>query len=209
MHPDHVLGNAAFKDDQPIFVGHHNLAQSLSQRGDQYLSANKQLLGDDAFRGCEIILPTTAVEDKLTLDLGGRTLILEAQTKAHTDNDLIVTDTATNTLVLGDLLFSGHIPTLDGSVRGWLSLMEILKVRKAARVVPGHGPHAMQLPDAIVPEERYWSRVVSDIREMIKSGQGLEDATKSAGMSEKGNWQLFDQFHVRNVIAAYTELEWE
>ncbi len=209
MHPDHVFGNAAFKEDAPEFVGHHKLARGLAARADQYLATSKSMMGSDAFAGSEIVLPTTSVDDMLTLDLGGRQLVLEAQSVAHTDNDLIVTDTATDTLFLGDLLFSGHIPTLDGSLRGWLTLIEQLEGRKAARVVPGHGPHAMQLPEAVRDEKRYWSVVADDVRKLIDEGRTMSDAAKSAGRSESDNWKMFDQYHVRNVTAAFAELEWE
>ena len=209
MHPDHVLGNVAFKEDGAEFVGHHKLARGLAARADQYLATSKDMLGADAFEGSEIILPTVSVDDRLTLDLGGRQLVLEAQSVAHTDNDLMVTDSATGTLFLGDLLFSGHIPTLDGSLRGWLTLIEQLEGRKAARVVPGHGPHAMQLPEAVRDEKRYWSVVAADVRRLIKEGRALNEAAPSAGQSERGNWQMFDQYHVRNVTAAFAELEWE
>ncbi|HWM32394.1 MAG TPA: quinoprotein relay system zinc metallohydrolase 2 [Methyloceanibacter sp.] len=133
MHPDHVFGNAAFKEDNPTFVGHYKMARGLASRADQYLATNKRMLGEEAFEGIEIVLPTIAVEDKLTLDLGNRTLVLEAQPTAHTDNDLIVTDTKTGTLFLGDLLFSVHVPTLDGSIKGWLALIDELETRKVAR----------------------------------------------------------------------------
>lgn len=209
MHPDHVFGNAAFKADSPQFVGHHKLKRGLEARTQSYMASSKDMLGEDAFEGSEIILPTLSVEDTLTLDLGGRSLVCEAQKTAHTDNDLIITDSKTDTAFFGDLLFSGHIPTLDGSLRGWLSLIEQLEARKAARVVPGHGPHAMRLPDAMLPEKQYWSAVASDVRKLIKDGKDLTDATKTAGQSERPNWKLFEQYHVRNVTAAFAELEWE
>lgn len=209
MHPDHVFGNAAFKDDNPQYVAHHKLARGLSERANQYMAASKDMLGPDAFEGCEIILPTVNVQDKLEINLGDRTLLLEAQKTAHTDNDLIVTDTMTNTVILADLLFSGAIPTLDGSIRGWLALIEQLEHLQAARIVPGHGPHAMELPNAVADERRYWSVVAADVRKLIKEGKTMEEATKVAGQSERGKWQLFDQYHVRNVIAAFAELEWE
>jgi quinoprotein relay system zinc metallohydrolase 2 len=209
MHPDHVFGNAAFKEDAPTFVGHHKLARGLATRAERYLAINKDMLGAQAFEGIEIILPTLKVEDKTTLDLGGRTLILEPQRIAHTDNDLTIADSATNTLFMGDLLFSVHVPTLDGSIKGWLALIEEMKTRNAARVVPGHGPHAMQLPGAVEPEERYLTAIVDDVRRLIKEGKTLEDATKTAGFSERDAWKLFDHYHVRNVSAAFAELEWE
>jgi quinoprotein relay system zinc metallohydrolase 2 len=209
MHPDHVFGNAAFKEDNPAFVGHYKLARGLGTRADRYLAINKQMLGEDAFAGIEIIPPTIAVENSLSLDLGGRTLVLETQATAHTDNDLTVTDTATDTLFLGDLLFSVHVPTLDGSIRGWQALLDRLAGKKAARVIPGHGPHAMELPEALEPEQRYLAAIAGDVRRLIKEGKTLEDAVKTAGLSERDAWKLFDHYHVRNVTAAFAELEWE
>jgi quinoprotein relay system zinc metallohydrolase 2 len=209
MHPDHVFGNAAFKEDAPAFVGHHKLARGLASRADRYLAINKQMLGEEAFQGIEIVLPTVAVEDNLTLDLGGRSLFCETQATAHTDNDLTITDMATDTLFLGDLLFSVHVPTLDGSIKGWLALLDDLSRRQAARVVPGHGPHAMELPEALEPEQHYLAAIAADVRKLIKDGKTLEDATKIAGFSERDAWKLFDQYHVRNVTAAFAEFEWE
>ncbi|MGH6804677.1 MAG: quinoprotein relay system zinc metallohydrolase 2 [Methyloceanibacter sp.] len=209
MHPDHVFGNAAFKEDNPTFVGHYKLARGLGSRAERYLAINKTMLGEEAFEGIEIIVPTLAVEDSLNLDLGGRMLVLETQRTAHIDNDLTVTDTATDTLFLGDLLFSVHVPTLDGSITGWLALVDELSQRKAARVVPGHGPHAMALPEALQPEQRYLAAIAADVRQLIKDGRTLEEAIRTAGFSERDAWKLFDQYHVRNVTAAFAELEWE
>jgi len=208
MHPDHVFGNTAFTGENPQFVGHAKLPRALAARADRYLAINRELLGE-AFEGTRILPPQTLVKDRLELDLGDRKLRVEAHPTAHTDNDLIVTDAKTGTVFLGDLLFSGHVPTLDGSLRGWLSLIDQLERHAPARVVPGHGPHAMQLPAALGDEKRYWSTVAGDVRKLIAEGQTLSEATKTAGQSERGKWAMFDQYHVRNVTAAFAELEWE
>ena len=209
MHPDHVLGNAAFKSAGCEFVGHHKLPAALYARKESYLANARQRLGDDAFSGTEIIPPSLLVKDTLDLDLGGRTLTLKARPTAHTDNDLTIFDSATGTFFLGDLLFSNHVPTLDGSLVGWLNLIPALMQEKADRAVPGHGPNAMPWPDAIKPVERYLKVLAADVRKMIKDGKTIEQAVATAGQSERGNWALFDEHHPRNVTAAFTELEWE
>ncbi len=210
MHPDHVFGNVAFEAEKPTYVGHHKLPRALANRAERYLAINKELLGDKAFEGTRIIPPTLLVDGTTELDLGDRTLVLQSQKTAHTDNDLTVFDKKTGTLFLGDVLFSKHIPALDGSIRGWLTLLDQLKSRTdVARVVPGHGPASMEWPKALEAEHRYLATIADEIRALIKQGRTLAEATKEVGLSEKDAWELFKEYHARNVSAAFAELEWE
>ena len=102
MHPDHVLGNSAFKADQPRFIAHGKMARALQARGARYLETAQDAMGQEAFRGTEIVLPTEGVSDVTILDLGGRKLKLVAMPTAHTDNDLVVIDENTQTAFVGD-----------------------------------------------------------------------------------------------------------
>lgn len=209
MHPDHVLGNAAFRGEGVAFVAHHKMARGLAARAERYLAVNRGLLGEEAFAGTEIVLPTLAIQARHELDLGGRRLVLEPRPTAHTDNDLTVRDEASGTLFMGDLLFAEHVPTIDGSIRGWLTLLEGLEGESAARVVPGHGPPALTWPEAARPLKRYLGAVADDVRRMIKDGRPLAEASLSAAASEAQHWQMFADYHARNVSAAFAELEWE
>lgn len=208
MHPDHVFGNAAFAADKPEFIGHHKLATALAARKLQYFQANKPSLGA-AFDGVEIIPPARGVKGVETLDLGDRKLRLEAHATAHTDNDLTVFDETTATMFMGDLLFSGHVPVIDGSVTGWMAVMDRLAGENIALVVPGHGPAAMPWPEAVADQKRYLEGLVAQIRDYIKRGIPLSRAAREIGLDEKQAWLLFDDFNARNVAAAFAELEWE
>ncbi len=209
MHPDHIFGDAAFAADNPQFIGHKKLGRALAARAERYVSANRELMGEDAFAGSRVVPPTVAVDGTMELDLGGRKLVLEAHPTAHTDNDLTVLDAASGTLFMGDLLFSVHTPAIDGSIRGWLALLDKMEARPVARVVPGHGPASMPWPAAAKPLIRYLSTVAGDVRKAIKAGRTLAEAASTAGLSEKDAWELFEAFHARNVSAAFAELEWE
>jgi len=209
MHPDHIFGNAPFEAENPQFVGHAKLPRALAVRAERYLGINRELLGE-AFDGTRILPPTKLVKDRLELDLGDRKLLVEAHPTAHTDNDVTVFDEETGTLFLGDLLFSRHIPALDGSIKGWLTLIDALATRTdVKRAIPGHGPEQMPWPSAIAAEKRYLAKITDEVRAMIKEGRTLAEAARTAGLSEKDAWLLFKEYHARNVSAAFAELEWE
>lgn len=209
MHPDHIFGNAAFREIGATIVGHHNLPRALEARGVFYLHNYREQVGDTLMKGVEIVPPTMLVKDRLELDLGGRVLELQAWKAAHTDNDLTVFDTATRTLFAGDLAFMGSLPTLDGSLLGWLRQMDALAAIDAARAVPGHGPAPADWPEALTAERRYFDVMARDIRKAIADGTPLSEAVKTAGRSERDKWHLFDDYNERNATAAYAELEWE
>ncbi len=208
-HPDHVFGNAAFEGLSATFVGHHNLPRALAMRGQFYLKAFRRIIGDTLVDEVKIIPPTLLVADRMTLDLGGRTLELEAWPPAHTDCDLTVLDTKTRTLFAGDLVFVKHLPIIDGSLKGWLrDLPELAKV-PAARVIPGHGPVGLPWPQALDGERAYFEGLAKDVKSSIAKGEPVEGATKWAGQSERDDWKLFEDYNRRNVTAAYSEFEWD
>jgi quinoprotein relay system zinc metallohydrolase 2 len=208
VHPDHILGNLAFREDTPKYIGHTDLPQALVNNRDHFLKHFVAPMGepisDDLF-----ITPDQIVENTLELDLGGRVILLKAHRKAHTNQDLTVFDRQTKTLWLADLLFIDRIPALDGSVKGWLSLIEELRGIEAAHVIPGHGPVSAPWPEALAAEQRYLQTLVDEIRVLIARGGTLEEALETVGDSEKDRWILFAQYHKRNVSKVFVELEWE
>ena len=209
MHPDHIFGNAVFRDVGATIVGHRNLPRALAARGDFYLQSYRGQVGDALMEGVEIVPPTQTVDDRLELDLGDRKLELRAWKAAHTDNDLTAYDSATRTFFAGDLVFMGHLPTLDGSLLGWMRQLDELAAIDAAIAVPGHGPAPSAWPQALEDERRYFDVLAGDLRKAIADGVPLDKAVQTAGLGERGNWALFDDYNERNATAAYAELEWE
>jgi quinoprotein relay system zinc metallohydrolase 2 len=208
MHPDHIFGAAAFLGDRPQILGHRNLPGALARRQDYYERRLKEELGDLA-EGSVAVPPTRLIAARLEIDLGGRVLEITAHPPAHTDNDLSIFDRNTRTLWAGDLLFMERIPALDGSLLGWLAVMDDLADVAAARVVPGHGPRSAPWPQALDAQRRYLRQLRDEIRAMLRRGGTMEEAMAEVGRSEAPRWLLFDEYHRRNVAGAFHELEWE
>jgi quinoprotein relay system zinc metallohydrolase 2 len=207
-HPDHLLGAAAFLPDAPRFVGHAGLPRALAARGEFYLRTLERDLGALA-QGSAIVPPSLLVQQRTAIELGGRRLQIDAWPVGHTDNDLTVLDESTGTLWLSDLLFAEHVPVVDGSILGFLQVLERLRTMPATGFVPGHGRSSLPWPRAVDAQQRYLERIVRETRQALANGTTLQEAIDSVGYAEAGNWVNFDIFHRRNVTTAYTELEWE
>jgi quinoprotein relay system zinc metallohydrolase 2 len=215
VHPDHVLGNAEFSSAgpggaAPQVVGHYRLAAAMASHGPYYLNALRRDF-PPADHLATLIAPTIAVQDVRELDLGGRVLQLRAWPTAHTDNDLTVYEPRSGTLFLGDLVFLGHLPVLDGKLRGWRSVLQSLREMHPTRAVPGHGPVMGDWPAPLEPTATYLAALEADVRASIKRGESLAEAVQRLGSAPAARlpgWQLSEEFHRRNITAAYAELEW-
>jgi len=209
VHPDHILGDSAFTDQDAVFVGSARLPGAMQGRGPFYLNRLPQNVGPDDAKGAAIVLPTQVVDGETSLDLGDRTIVLKSWPTAHTDNDLTVWDPATKTLWASDLLFVNRIPVLDGNLSGWLSDLDGLAAIPASQVVPGHGPLVTEWPAGLADQRRYLTILRDEVRAVIARHGTMEQAMDGVGQGEKGKWLLFGLYNRRNVSAAFAELEWE
>lgn len=209
VHPDHAFGmGAVVAAGARVIIGHARLARAMAERGPVYAAAMARLVGP-AFEGSSMTPPTRTLRagESLRLDLGGRTVEIRAWPTAHTDTDLTVLDPQTGTLLAGDLVFLERLPVLDGSLLGWLEVLEELAAMPVRRVVPGHGPASAPWPRALAPERRYLTALRQQVRALVQAGVPLAEAP--ARVPPPVGWRLVEPFHGRNVTAAYAELEWE
>lgn len=206
VHFDHCFGHSAFSDLPVRFVGHRNLPRALAERAAYYSELLARACPD--FAGTEVVPPNETVDDVMTIDLGGRPLRLKAWPTAHTNTDLTVFDESTGTLWAGDLLFERRLPTLDGSLLGWLSVLDNLLPAEVHSVIPGHGAigdgHA-----AVAAQRAYLERLRDDVRQAIGEGLDIPATLARVGGDDPLDWLLVEHNHGRNIVSAYKELEWE
>lgn len=221
-HPDHVLGNVAFLNVKPDpkpgaasasttasdFVAAARFGPALAPRAPYYLNALQRDFGITLPREA-IIEANLSVERSLELDLGDRSLTLQAWPSAHTDNDLTVYDRKSRTLFASDLLFVGHLPVLDGKLLGWLAVLTELRRLDVAVAVPGHGPVSSAWPAVMDAQSAYLTMLLSQTRAALKNKLTIQQTVDSIVSPADAPWSLVKRFHRRNVTAAYAELEWE
>jgi quinoprotein relay system zinc metallohydrolase 2 len=207
VHPDHIFGASAFLKDDPVFLGHARLKEALLQRGAYYREKLSAIFGPE--RTGTVVSPGMEIRDRVEIDLGDRIIEVSAHAPSHTVCDLSLFDKNTGTLLPADLLFVGRMPSLDGSLRGWIKTLDALKNHAAARAVPGHGPVVVDWPVASAGITRYLTTLERDTKQAIADGIAIDAAIKTVAVSERSEWKLFDDYNGRNVGEAYKELEWE
>ena len=138
-HPDHALGNQAFKD---VPIGAlAGTTQRLHEQGDS-LAENLYRLVGDWMRGTEVVLPSQALTPGV-LSFGSHDLRL-LQLRGHSGADLAILDQQTGVLFTGDLVFYQRALTTPNSLglAPWLADIATLQALPWTLIVPGHGPIA-------------------------------------------------------------------
>ena len=136
-HPDHVLGNQAYRD-VPI-VALAGTRELLAEQGDGMAENMYRILGD-WMRGSEVVLPSETIEAGV-LELGGRRLQLLAL-QGHSGADLALLDQSSGVLFAGDLVFYQRALTTPNSpgLTQWQQDLQVLQALPWKQLVPGHGP---------------------------------------------------------------------
>jgi len=205
FHPDHVLAGQVFEEVSNV-VAHRRYSAAMAQRGDHYLGRFGGLMSPvDNFSW---LSPNVEVNESISINLGERKLLIVAHPTGHTDNDITVLDQKTNTLWASDLVFETRVPALDGSLTGWLEVLDNLEQTQPGLVVPGHGTPG-NWTETAGPQQKYLQALLGDTREAINAGLSLSDTLAKLEHKTSQDWALYKLYHTRNVTKAYAELEWE
>lgn len=150
---DHCYGNQLVPPDTHIYAGPHfneelhefapgGYAELTSAQTDPSVAAYLQgAFGPFDHSGIEFRDATVAVEDRLTVDVGGRRVDLHNLGPAHTSGDVIAWVPDSRVLFAGDLLFIGGTPVMwAGPASSWSAACDRMIALEPETVVPGHGP---------------------------------------------------------------------
>lgn len=199
-HPDHALGNQAFKD-VPIRA----LAGTIDGLREQGADFNSNLyrMTGDWMRGTEPLLPQEAVTAG-EVTIGRHTLQLLAL-KGHTAADLAILDRSTGTLFSG-IVFNGRTPaTPNATISDWLSSLQQLQALQPARIVPAVGPvgdTAMLAHDA-----DYLRWLDGSLRQAAAQGVDMAEALRLPIPARFDDFALLREEYQRSVAHLYPAIE--
>lgn len=134
--------------------------------------------------GAEIILPDIAVDDRLTLYRGKRTIEI-LHLPGHTAGDLVVNLPAEHIAITGDLVVS-PIPLIgdpQSHIADWAASLKALRALHASAYVPGHGP-VLRDDSYLALMEELMTFVATKVGEAVSRGETLEQARKDVDLKD-------------------------
>lgn len=132
-HADHSLGTCFFEGAEVI--AHRLCHDLLDTRGRESLARMQQ--GTDEMARLEIVLPNVVFDDRMTLQVGGRTLQMW-HTPGHSADSIVVCFEDEQVLFGSDTVMSlPHF--VDGSFDALVESLQSLRGRSFENIVQGHG----------------------------------------------------------------------
>lgn len=135
-HPDHFLGNQAFKKSKIIAL--NQTISNISSEGAAFAD-NLYLMVGDWMRGTDVLIPNSIA--KVGKERVGEHELEILSFSGHTSGDMAIFDHSTGVLFSGDLIFHKRtLTTPHADFKHWLSSLNALGKLPIKVLVPGHGP---------------------------------------------------------------------
>ena len=207
-HQDHTIGDFVFSP--PGIVIASAGAGASMKNADNPANIEKRMAASpemrEAYKGYRLVSPHIEYGDKMTLNIGERTLELHYLKNVHSEADSAIwlpkeriVFTAASVTVKR---FGNHRPFV--SIPDTLSAIKMMKAFNPEVVVPGHGtPGTSKILDDM---ERYYSLLLERVGAMAKQGKSLDDIKKELRMPETADWEGQDRLP-NNIEAAYRAIK--
>jgi cyclase len=156
----------------------------------------------EAFKGFHLVTPHVEYGDRMTLNVGERTMELYYLKNVHSEADSAIWLPKERVLFtaasVGVKRFGNHRPFV--SIPDTLSAITMMKALNPQVVIPGHGnPGTAKILDDM---ESYYSKLMEGVRQMVKEGKSLDQIKKELKIPGTEDWEGQDRFG-NNIEAAY------
>ncbi|MEV0678739.1 MBL fold metallo-hydrolase [Actinosynnema sp. NPDC050436] len=200
FHPEHGFGAQVFRGAATA-VHHRAQRDELRRKGPAYLDLFAGLgpevaaeLADVRLTGADVVYDG----DRLELDLGGRTAVLEHRGPAHSagDQTVLVDD---RVLFTGDLVENRMFPIVphfppfdvDADADRWIAVLGELRDLRPAVVVPGHGEVG---GTGLIEDVRdYLDHVRREVARLGGGGLAFEEVAAEVGRGARERWSTWEQ----------------
>lgn len=133
--------------------------------------------------GVEIVLPTTTVQDRLSLQRGKRTIDIRYFGRGHTSGDLVVFLPKERIAITGDLVVwpVPYVGSPQSHPHDWSVTLQQILALHAKQIIPGHGP-VLKDDSQVKLMSKLFAYIDEQVRAAVKRGEDLEQVRKGINL---------------------------
>lgn len=131
----------------------------------------------------EIVLPTTTVQDRLTLQRGHRTIDIRYFGRGHTSGDLVVYLPKERVVIAGDLVVwpVPYVGSPQSHPGDWSKTLDQILALHANQIVPGHGP-VLKDDSQVKTLSNMFAMIDEQVRAAVRRGETLDQIHKTLNL---------------------------
>jgi glyoxylase-like metal-dependent hydrolase (beta-lactamase superfamily II) len=188
-HRDHIAGGEVFADTA-LVVAHEN--------------AKAAIVGENR----PTAVPHITFSDRLTIELGGKTVELTYVGRNHTDNSIVMRFPAERALFAVDFIPVKAVAfrnLADSYIPDWMESIKRVEAMDFDILVPGHGALGTKA-DARAFRE-YLEELHAAVLAAARAGTSLEDMQKTIRLDKYKDWFRYEEFLPLNIEGMYTQIQ--
>lgn len=188
-HADHISGGELFKDVGAIVVAHENAKRTII--GEQRPTA----------------VPDVTFSDRMTIELGGKTVELIYPGPSHSDNLIVMRFPEERAAFTVDFISVKRLPYQDLSdayLPDWIEAIKQVEAMDFDILVPGHG--AIGTKADASDHRQYLEELYGAVLEAARAGQSLEEMQASITLDQYADWEQYEDWRPMNIEGMYNQI---
>jgi len=205
-HPDHTTAHFVFSPPA-IVIAAAGAGNSMRNRERETPDRIQRLAATSpamktALEGYKFIPPHIEYNQKMTVNVGERTLELFYMKGVHSEADTAIWLPKERVIFSASAFVSEQINIFRPfvTIPDILAAGKMMKALNPEHVVPGHGPPGTT--KIFDDGEKYYALLVERVSALVKAGKSLDDIKKEVKMPEYAHWASQDRMPT-NIDAAY------
>lgn len=187
-HADHAAGGEVFADTATVIA--HDLAK-------YHIVAEKR----------PTAVPDITFSERMTLQLGGKTVELVYLGKNHSDNLIVMNFVDERTLFAVDIIVPNRVPFRDfpnADIDGWIDSLKAIEAMDYDMLAPGHGE--MGTKADVAAGREFMQKLREQVLTLMREGKSLEEIKQLVDMSEYKDWGAYENWFPLNVEGMYRHM---
>ena len=187
-HADHISGGEVFADSA-VVIAHEN--------------AKVDIINEKR----PTAIPDITFSDKMSIELGGKTVELTYVGRGHSDNMIVIRFPSERVLFAVDFIPVKAVAwknMTDAYIPDWMDAIKKVETMDFDILVPGHGSIGTKADASAF--RGYMETLYDEVLQAARAGKSLQEMKKSIRLDKYKNWHLYEKFLQLNIEGMYNQI---